>query len=117
LISDKFNFEDVNCEEKRSTTRTRRAHYAMEQIEHVNEKDLEIELTKAEEDLEKLLSIERNEVDLINENLKLKKVLRNAKIGMWRKFQDELENKKKQENELEEMKKQNGILPDYITKR
>jgi hypothetical protein len=84
------------------------AHYAMEEIQHVNEKDLEVELTKAEEDLEKLLAIERNDIDLINENLKLKKTLRNAKIGMWRKFQEELGNKKNKEDEIEKLKKQNG---------
>lgn len=86
----------------------------MEQIEHVNDKDLEVELTEAEEELEKLLSIERNEIDLMNENLKLKKTLRNAKVGMWKKFQDQLEDIKKKENELEESKKQNGILKLYI---
>ena len=84
------------------------AHYAMEEIQHVNEKDLEVELTKAEEDLEKLLAIERNDIDLINENLKLKKTLRNAKIGMWRKFQEELGNKKNKEDEIEKLKKHNG---------
>lgn len=72
----------------------------------VNEKDLKVQLTQAERDLEQLLGLERNEVDLINENLKLKKTLRNAKVGMWRKFQDLLAEKDKGEQQgLESQRK------------
>ena len=81
----------------------------MEEIHHVNDKDLEIEFSKAEEDLEKLLALERNDIDLINENLKLKKLLRNAKVGMWKTYTDMMDLKKKDENETENLKSHIGI--------
>lgn len=89
----------------------------MEEFVHVNEEDLQVELTRAEEDLEKLLSIERNEVDLINENLKLKKTLRNAKVGMWRKFQDIVKQKAESEKQGQDSQKKIGERVEPITKR
>jgi hypothetical protein len=80
----------------------------MEEIIHVNDKELEVELSQAEQDLEKILSVERNQVDLLNENLKLKKVLRNAKVGMWRKYQDAVKEKTGKEGEIETLNQKIG---------
>lgn len=80
----------------------------MEEIRHVNDEELEVELSQAEKDLDKILSVERNQIDLLNENLKLKKVLRSAKVGMWKKYEELAEKKKEKEKEVEEMQKKNG---------
>ena len=89
-------------------SRKRRGHFAMEEIQHINDKDLEVEFSKAEEDLQKILGMERNDIDLLNENLKLKKILRNAKVGMWKKYTDLAEANKEGENKNDDLKKQIG---------
>lgn len=58
----------------------------MEFHDQLKESDLEIEFTEAEKELEKILSIERDKVDVTNENRKLKQLLKRAKVQMWRKY-------------------------------
>jgi hypothetical protein len=81
-----------------------KGHYAMENFIRVTEEEQDQKLSDPEQELDKLLSLEINNIDLINENLKLKQLLKRAKVGMWKEFQnlqEETEQIKNKQNELE----------------
>ena len=79
----------------------------MQKFERIRKEELDVPLNSVEEQLEKLLALEPNKADLINENFKLKGVLKRAKVSMWKEHQEVQE-------ENEKLSKANTDLSDQI---
>lgn len=85
-----------------------KGHYAMENFIRITEEEQDQKLNDPEQELDKLLSLEINNVDLINENLKLKQLLKRAKVGMWKEFQNLQEENEEIKNKQNDLQTENG---------
>ena len=101
-------YQNRESEEMYSKHYQMKGHYAMENFVKVTDEELNNETSDPEKELEKLLSLEINNVDLINENLKLKNVLKRAKVGMWKEFINLKEDKEVLELNENKMKEEIG---------
>ena len=82
----------------------------MEFHDELKESDLEIEFTEAEKELEKILSIERDKVDVTNENRKLKQLLKRAKVQMWRKYSNLVAEREEHKKKAGDMGQEKGSI-------